>query len=58
MPSIREEPDRPLANGVGGVETSTEPKKVFMDYQGDGYVLLTINVGTMCKMPKAESQRR
>ena len=50
MPSIGEESDRPLANGVSEVETSTEPKKVLIDYQCDGYVLLTINVGAMCKM--------
>lgn len=31
MPSIREESDQPLANGVSEVETSTEPKKVFID---------------------------
>ena len=58
MPSIGEELDRPLANGVSEVETSTGPKKVFIDYQFDSYVLLTINAGAMCNMPKAESQRR
>lgn len=30
---MKEKADRPLANGVGEVETSTEPEKVFIDYQ-------------------------
>ena len=58
MPSIRGESDRPLANGVSEVETSTEHKKVSIDYQCDGYVLLIIKVGAMFNLPKAESQRR
>ena len=57
MPSIKEKADRPLANGVSELETSTGPGKVFIDYQSHRYVLLTINVGAMCDMPGTESQR-
>ena len=58
MPSIREESDRPLANGMNEGETSAEPKKVIMEYQFNGYIALIISVGAMCNVPRAESQRR
>ena len=58
MPSIKEEADQPLANGVSEIETSTGPGKVFIDCQSHRYVLLTINVGAMCDMLRTESQPR
>ena len=33
MQSGKTKADRPFANGVGEVETSTGPEKVFIDYQ-------------------------
>ena len=58
MPSIKEEPNHPLVNGASEAETSTEHKKAFVNYQGNGQILLTIGTEALCNMPKRRFQRR